>query len=79
MKRAMIDKKEDIPGIQARAYPLNEALLQCNIRLSYSDAIDMCRKSISGLILNKNLRDELFDRILNEFERVIKEKNKDGK
>lgn len=59
-----------IPGITVRAFPLSEAIIKCNITLSFSDAKDLCLKTKSGLPKNKKLRDLFFDVLSEELQRV---------
>lgn len=63
-----------IPGISIRAFGLSEAHIKCNITISYSDAKNLCSRTKSGLIKNKELRDLLFDILTTQLEEVIKEK-----
>ena len=52
-----------IPGIKVDCLKYSEAQLMCRILLSPSDALELCKQTKSGLILNKDLRDYLFEQI----------------
>lgn len=65
-------KTQKIPGIEFSSYPLNEALLQCKFRMTFSDAIELCKRTKSGLIKNKDLRDWFFDKVTEEIENSVK-------
>lgn len=65
-------KTKKIPGIEFSSYPLNEALFQCKFRMTFSDAIELCKRTKSGLIKNKELRDWFFDKITEEIENSVK-------
>ena len=54
---------ENIPGIKVDCLKYSEAQLMCRILLSPSDAQELCKHTKSGLILNKDLRDYLFEQI----------------
>jgi len=67
-------KLKEIRGISIRAYGISEALINCKISLSYSDAKNLCAKTKSGLIKNKQLRDLFFEILTARLDEVVAKK-----
>jgi hypothetical protein len=65
---------KNIPGIEISSYPLNETFLQCKFKMTFSDAIELCKRTKSGLLKNKDLKDWFFDRITEELTKSIQKK-----
>ena len=65
-----------IPGIPIRVFSLGDALLKCQFTMTYSDALDLCKKTTVGLPANRELRDRIMDNICEEMESVIQERQK---
>lgn len=68
-------KTQNISGINITAFKQNEALINCRFTLSFSDAMDLCAKTTSGLYLNRDLQEWFIDKIAENLKKVIDEKN----
>jgi len=63
---------EEISGINFRTFAQSQQHLVCRIQLSFSDALDLCKRTKEGSVENIDFRDWFFDKLKDEFEREIK-------
>ena len=65
----------DISGIKITAYKVNEALINCKISLSFSDAMDLCKKTESGLYIKQDFHDWFIAKLTEKLQEAIDTKN----
>ncbi len=72
----MTKNTDDVPGIGIRAFPLNEVQVKCMFTLTFSDAIDLFRKTSVGLPANPDFREWFMNKLEHEIHTVLREKGK---
>lgn len=71
-----IKNVKDIPGVPIRVFPLSEARLRGIFTLTFSDAIELCKKTSLDLPANPEFRNLFLDKLCEHFEKEIEKKNK---
>jgi len=67
---------KDIPGLQIRAFGLNELNISCRVIMTYSDAIELTNKTKSGLYKNKKFVEMFINQLFKELRTVCIEAEK---
>ena len=68
---------KEINGLSVTCYKQNGAHIMCKVLLSPSDAIELCKRTKSGLFKNKEFHDIFMNMIITKLdELIIQEKEK---
>ena len=66
-------EKRQIRGLGVTAFKQSSANILCKVTLTRADAIELCKRTKSGLFKNKEFHDRFINMIVTELDKVEKE------
>lgn len=72
-----LKEKYEAAGIKVTSFKQSGTDILCKINISPGDATDLCKRTPSGLFVNKDLHSRFINMIVNRLEQTLQGENND--